>query len=194
MAWFLENEPTAFELYEKLVGLYETDVMPEEFELACNWCLCGCNEKVKLRQSFQVALFSPKEKTCASWYKQRVATLLGPSPHSAPRTTPAGPPTPGPQPTAATPAVTPSPQKSKSFFSVSAMGQATIIILSAQTTSTNVSPVWGDLIDAADVFECASTLKTACVKMRKTLGITDGSMPLLEYVQIIKDLKEEHYP
>ncbi|EJK67835.1 hypothetical protein THAOC_11074 [Thalassiosira oceanica] len=116
VAWFLENEPTAFELYEKLVGLYETDVMPEEFELACDWCLCGCNEKVKLRQSLQVALFSPKEKTCASWFKQRVATLLGPSPNSAPRTTPAMPPTPGPQPTAATPAVTPSPQKANCEF------------------------------------------------------------------------------
>ena len=194
VAWFLEEEPTAFELYQKLASLDASDVVPDELELALEWCLCGCNEKVKLRQAIKVVLFSNKEKRCAKWYTERVETLLGKKPGSTPTQLPSMPQTPGqpPAPPAvwppAPPAVTPSPTKPK-FFTLSETGKATITILSAQVSSTNVSSVWGKFVVAQDIFECATHLQKECDQKRKDLKITDGSMPNLDYFSLITDFK-----
>ena len=42
IAWFLEAEPTAYELHEKLLGLVGIGQAPDELQVALNWCVCVC--------------------------------------------------------------------------------------------------------------------------------------------------------
>ena len=190
IAWFLEAEPTAYELHEKLLGLVGTGQAPDELQVALNWCVCVCccdNDTAGFRQGATPILFTQREQVCASWFKQRVDLLLGPRtarPQALPATPGPAPPTQGTNPT---PAVTPSP--SKAFMELSPTLEATITILSHQSRLQDVAAAWSSLVTAKDVMEAGTELRSAYEKMRITLGVKDGRSPELNFQQIVTDLK-----
>ncbi|EJK76004.1 hypothetical protein THAOC_02256, partial [Thalassiosira oceanica] len=188
IAWFLETEPTAFELYQKLTSLCTTDTVPDEFELAMNWCLCACAKNTECKQDATPILFSTKEEECARWFKTtRVETLLGPRHAPAPQGAPA-PATPGPAPgPAPAPAVTPSP--TKKWWDMSQSAETTVLILSAKSNPAHVSPAWPGLVAAADLSEAVIVIKDEFEKMRTNLKVFDGSSPDLDLEQILTDVK-----
>jgi len=183
IAWFLETEPTAFELYRKLTSLYANDAVPEEVEFALNWCLCACAKNTECKQDATPILFSTKEEECARWFKTRIETLMGPRHAPTPPRTPA-PATPGPAPT---PAVTPSPKKK--FIDPTLAFESTVTILSNTSDPKQVSPTWDELLKAGDLPEAVITVRSAVEDMRKQLHVVDGQAPDLDYEQIIADLK-----
>ena len=189
VAWFLENEPTGFELYEKVHSISRDGDLPEELKLAVKWCLCACHGgKNLLRQKVTTVLFSPRETPCASWVAQRVTALLGEGPKAGSAQQGVTPPT--PRQSAPAPVATPSPTKPRTYFDPSETFKATLTILSHKGDASQVSTTWGELLQGADENECATILERACMDMRKILQLSDGGMPNIDYVQIIKDLKD----
>ena len=188
VAWFLENEPTAFELFKKITSLYKNAAEPDELELAIDWCLVSCcANATEFRQSPTAILFSPRETACAAWFKGRVETLIGRR-HVAtpaqPLTTPQAIPAPGSN---TTQTVTPSPKKL--FLELSKTAMATITVLSNKRKLEHVGAAWAKMVAAVDVSECATVLEAEVEKMRTQLKVMDGKTPDLDYEQIVTDLK-----
>ena len=192
LAWFLENDPTAFELYKKLLSFFEGDTVPAELQFAIDWCICCCNKVPAMRKAFTTILFSTKEEKCAEWFNQRIVTLLGPSrPDTRPQAIPPTPTTPG---AATTPTTVTPPSSRKPFMELSPTLEATFVILSSQSRPADVSPVWQQLVGAQEVVECAALLKSAFAEKREDLGITDGKPTDLDFEQIVTDLKNGKLP
>ncbi|EJK54933.1 hypothetical protein THAOC_25392, partial [Thalassiosira oceanica] len=158
--WFLETEPTAFELYHKLMSLYTNDAVPNEFELAMNWCLCACTKGAEFRQEARPILFSSKGAECARWFKSRIEALLGPRHEPTPQTAPT-PATPGPAPTNASSYAVP---KETIYGS-------------------------GKLVGAKDIAEAVIELKNEIEKKRTELKVVDGKSPDIDYKRLLADVK-----
>jgi len=123
VAWFLENEPTAYELYEKLHRLSTDGDVHNKLKLALEWCVCACHDDKNnpLRQKVETVLFSRKETPCANWFDQRVIALIGEGRKGGQAQQAASPTTQSQPPPA--PIATPSPQKPKTFLDLTETGK-----------------------------------------------------------------------
>ncbi|EJK54863.1 hypothetical protein THAOC_25472, partial [Thalassiosira oceanica] len=133
--------------------------------------------------------FGYRKHPCANWFEQRVTALIGEGRKAGSAQQAATPTTPSQNAPAAV--ATPSPPKPKTFFNdLTEIAKATVVILSHKDDESQVSKFWGKLLKGVDEKDCGQILEKECVAMRETLKISDGTMPNLNYVQIVTDLKE----